>query len=343
MPRPRKRSPATTRGRAVAIGSLAAVALLGWGLLSAASEFDLSRYETREIAFRSGGATLRGTLALPRGATDPPVALLVAGDGPQPRFEGCGLMPLANALLDAGVGVASWDKPGTGGSGGDWLAQSMADRSEEVRAAVAAVRGAPGVGPVGVVGFSQAGWMLPRVAADTPLAFTALVGAAVSWQRQGDYYSRRRRLAEGMPPVEIEAAIARDAARDDALFAGDTPPEGMSAARFGFVRRNRHADSSAELPAMRGPVLALWGAADENVEPGPNAAAHRAALPCARVEILPRATHGVLRAGLFPGQITAEWPGRRTALFTAMGRRAYAPGAIRALADFALHPGAPCP
>ncbi len=61
--------------------------------------------------------------------------------------------------------VLSWDKPGVEGAEGNWLNYSMADRAALVQSAVQALKESPNlnVGKVGLMGFSQAGWVLPKI------------------------------------------------------------------------------------------------------------------------------------------------------------------------------------
>jgi hypothetical protein len=111
------------------------------GLLRGLSDFDLADRMKEEITFPSRTGQIAGTLLLPTASpAPPPVVLIVHGDGPQDRYSADGYLPLINALLDAGIGVFSWDKPGIGESEGDWRAQSMDDRAAEARAAHQAVR-----------------------------------------------------------------------------------------------------------------------------------------------------------------------------------------------------------
>jgi dienelactone hydrolase len=208
------------------------------------------------------------------------VVLIVHGDGPQDRYSADGYIPLINALLDAGIGVFSWDKPGIGESEGDWRKQSMDDRASEARAAHDAVRRAAGrkVGAIGYLGFSQAGWVLPTLAGDPDTdAFFVLVGGAVNWQRQGAYLTRSRLQGLGWSEDAIAAEIDRQAAAEAAL--DDAPDEtaridaaarlfGLSRERAGFVLRNRDADATEALRKAGAPFLALWGEADLNVDGG---------------------------------------------------------------------------
>lgn len=341
------------RGRIVA-AVLVLLSLAAAGLaLSGLSDFDLDARSQRELTFGTAGATLSGTLVLPDGTGERPhaVALIVHGDGPQDRWSNGGYLPLVNALLDKGIAVYSWDKPGVGASGGDWLDQSMRDRSEETRAAWAAVAQAlpQARGRIGFLGFSQAGWVLPAVAAqESPKpAFVALVGGAVSWQRQGDYFTTRRLEGEGWTREKIAQHLIETDRREEEMFAAlaaGTLPEaeaarhmGVTAERLAFIRRNRHADASDAIAQVDAPFLAVWGAEDLNVDPQANAGDYRRQLPPSprhRIEVLPGATHGLLRADLFGYQLTDAMPWHAKAAFLLLGRKAYAEGAIPLVGDW---------
>lgn len=337
----------------VAMLALLVLVAAGLALLSGLSDFDLDRRSQRELTFTSAGATLSGTLVLPDGAGERPqaVALLVHGDGPQDRWSNGGYLPLINALLDRGIAVYTWDKPGIGASTGDWLAQSMPDRSEEAHAAWAAVAQTlpQARGRIGFLGFSQAGWVLPALAAqDGPRpAFFVLVGGAVSWQRQGDYFTARRLEAEGRTPEEIAGHLIETERREEEMFsalAAGTLPEaeaartmGMTAERLAFIRRNRHADASDAIAQVDAPFLAVWGDEDLNVDPQANAGDYRRLLPPSphrRVEVLPGATHGLLRSSLFGYQLADQMPWYAKGAFLLLGRKAYADGAIPLIGDW---------
>lgn len=306
--------------------ALLAVGLVGavlWGL----QDFDPP--PGSEVDFAQGGNTLRGTLFLPHPGA--PVAIIVHGDGPQDRLSDGGYLPLINALYDAGIGSFSWDKPGIGASTGDWLDQSMADRAAEARAARAAILQHTGLAPgqVGYLGFSQAGWAVPRAAAQDRPGFSVLIGAAVNWRDQGRYFEQVALTRQGLDPAEIAQRLAAREARDAAQFAPGAPvPAGVDPARFGFVARAYHADASADIARMQGPVLALWGLADLNVDAGANAARYAQLRPDIQVQILDGAGHSLLRAPLFNTQLPSDWSLMKRGLFLALGRRAYAPGAL---------------
>ncbi|KVX52528.1 alpha/beta hydrolase family protein [Burkholderia stagnalis] len=325
------------------IAAIAALLLaLGALALRGLSDFELHNARITTLTFRAGSADLVGTLALPAHTPDAPIALLVHGDGPRDRFADNAMLPLVNRLLDAGIGVFAWDKQGVGHSGGDWLSQSMQDRADETLAAMARVRAA--VGPankIGLLGFSQGGWVIPRVANAARPAFSVIVGGAVNWRRQGTYLTRQQLQATGMQPERIDATLAAERRKNDDIFGrADAPADprrrpDIAPRRFGFVARNYMEDASQALATMRGPVLAVWGAQDRNVDPADeaNAYAHAfAGRAGRRVVIVPGATHGLLRARWFDYQLESDWPRWKTWLFVALGRDAYAPGTLGPIA-----------
>lgn len=327
------------------LGTVGLLTAVGLFVLTGLSDFDGASGETDILSFPSGGATLVGTLVRPAGVVDPPIALLVHGDGPQTRFSNDAYLPLVNSLLDAGIGVFTWDKPGVGRSSGNWLEQSMEDRAAEALAALARVVSVPGVtaDKVGFLGFSQAGWVLPKAASRREPAFSILVGPAVNWRRQGAYYTRKRLEQAGLDGEEVERQVGGNLRANDAIFGtpGESPdptdrPD-LDPARFGFVARNYAEDATASLGSMRGPVLAVWGERDSNVDPVWNASAYREALAPSgdrQVVVLAGATHGLLRASLFDYQLASDWPAWSEAAFAMAGRRAYAPGALDLIRDW---------
>ncbi|MEL6838142.1 MAG: alpha/beta fold hydrolase [Pseudomonadota bacterium] len=319
---------------------IAAVAMafgLIW-LVAALDDFDLTEFAQTDLKFQSNGQILSGTLVLPVQEKDPPVAVIVHGDGPQDRFSNDGYLPFLHALLDAGIAVFTWDKPGIGQSSGDWLEQSMADRTQEAIAALQLIRAQPGIAAekVGFLGFSQAGWVIPQATHDTGPAFSVLIGAAVNWQQQGAYFMHRRLEAQGMSTAEIAAEIDVQAQRDALILAPGYRPtqddlRGMDPARFAFVVRNHRADATESIAGMTGPVLAVWGADDLNVDAKKDAMIYQANLPAPNMQsilIIPKATHALLRASRFNYQLNSEWPTHIRTLFLVQGRDAFAPGAL---------------
>ena len=122
-----------------------------------------------EVSFQSAGAVLAGTLVIPPKILA--AAVVVHGSGRDERT-----LPFAYALARQGVAILTYDKRGVGGSGGIYvgpevgtnnvdssnlalLAQDASSAVDELIRKLPANRG-----PVGLIGFSQAGWIIPLAA-----------------------------------------------------------------------------------------------------------------------------------------------------------------------------------
>lgn len=307
------------------------------------SDFDLNGHSVSEVSFDLDDAVLSGTLVMPVDATNSPIALIVHGDGAQDRFSDGGYLPLINTLVDAGVGVFSWDKAGVGESTGNWLDQTMDDRADEALAALRAISTLDDINAdqIGFLGFSQAGWVLPRVANRIIPAFTVIVGGAVSWRDQGTYYSRVRMMSEGVPQEEIELRLADRNFRNDALFdapIASAPTTDMDPARYRFVADAYWEDSTDMISGMTGPVLAIWGEDDLNVDAHADSVIFQEQLmPLTEgrlVVLVPNATHGLLRADMFNYQLPSDWPWYLPFVFLGMGRDSYAQQSLEQIAEW---------
>lgn len=330
--------------------SLVCALLIGFTLIGL-SDFDLSDRDITELSFTHHENMLSGILVLPDTNHDGPIALLVHGDGPQDRFSKEVYLPLINALLDQGIGIYSWDKAGIGQSAGNWLDQSMDDRAHEAVAAydmIVATRQVP-ADKVGFIGFSQAGWVIPKAGKLIPeLAFNVVIGGAVNWQDQGAYYMRQRLLTAGTAHHDIDTQIAESRKRDAVIFAPDadyetylaitTSPDPMTMDRYSFVKRNISADAKNDLMHLKTPFLALFGVDDLNVDALTDSRIYQNILigrhPQNAVTLIPDATHGLLRSNLFNYQLASEMPKERQFLFAAMGRYAYVPDVIDHMANW---------
>ncbi|WP_455681317.1 alpha/beta hydrolase family protein [Streptomyces fradiae] len=308
------RSTASTRRRRVARAVLATVAAL---TAAAAGLFGLvvwqHTYDLREeaVTIRHGGRTLHGVLALPEQGEGPfPLVVLVHGDGPVDATHDGFYRPMWESFARAGYASLSWNKPGVDGAPGDWLDQTMADRAREAADAIAWARRRPDVDGrrIGLWGASQAGWVLPKIAAeDGRIRFAIAVSPAVNWLRQGRYNLLAELRRDGASDAEVAAALrrretglrllARGAAYEEYVrVVGD--PQGMTAARWRFVSKNHTADAGADLPALRGiPVLLVLAGHDVNVDTAETEAAYRRLLPAPplRVAHYPDAAHGLVK------------------------------------------------
>lgn len=308
------------------------------------ADHDLSTRQSEPFAFSSSENRLDGTLWLP----DMPVEagiVLVHGDGPQDRTSGDGYAPFINAMLDAGIAVASWDKPGVGGSTGVWLRQSMDERAAETVAALLMLQSRFEGVRVGALGFSQAGWVLPKLTSNEA-DFIVLVGPAVSWQQQGAYYTRTRleRSGAALDTTAMDTVLAQEEEQNSRLFGPGSSydpavlRDGLSENRWGFIQRNRLADATTDLQQLSLPLLGVWGTNDLNVDAVHDAAVYESTLddahPATRLHVLPDATHGLLKAGPYNYQLISQWPWRAQLRFLWEGRRAYTPGALDLITEW---------
>lgn len=303
---------------------------------------DLSQRQSQAFQIRWRNSTIYGTIWLPSDDTArTTLAALVHGDGPQDRTSGGSYNPLINVLLDQGIVVASWDKPGVAESEGDsWLDQSMSDRADETRNAIQILREHTDAFAVGAVGFSQAGWVLPRLSVEDGLDFLVLVGPAVNWQDQGEYFATVRMELEGKSPAAIEEALIRDREKDDVIFNASTYPNGTTGLdedRWAFVKRNRHEDSTRFIQNLTIPTLAVWGEDDLNVDAIQDAATYQELLNGSQhqVVLIPNATHG-LQKSIYNYQLSSQWPLHKQEQWYLEGRSAYAEGALELLTDWVL-------
>ena len=272
----------------------------------------------REISFVHAGHTLKGVLVLP-GSTAMPdsCVVFVHGSGDMPRDAYGYYEPLWRLLAEQGWCSLSWDKPGVGESEGDWRLQSMADRADEVAAAIEFLHTNVGLGErqTGLIGFSQAGWVLPKVAKlRNDVTFLISVSGAVNWMDQSRYSGRQRMLSEGMTEQEIReeehvieqinALIQQDAPYTAYLeyIAGKEGGEPMNEAFWRFVKRNWQADVRSDLQAIKVPMLALFGSHDAYVDTLSSATAYRqllerSAAPFFEVRRFEHADHRLMKSG----------------------------------------------
>jgi pimeloyl-ACP methyl ester carboxylesterase len=212
--------------------------------------------------------------------------VLIDGSGPATRHEWVGIPAW---LADRGIATLRHDKPGCGGSPGDWTAQSYADRAAEALAAVATLRAETGVERVGLIGYSQGGWISLIAATDQPQGIDFVItvsGPAVGVAEQERVCTERTLRRLGHPAAVVDEAMRWVDERAARLAVGD-PPEQVLAAQdrlagkvwhdviaaapydtaqtLGFFARALSFDPAALIPHLRCPILALYGAADEKV------------------------------------------------------------------------------
>lgn len=305
---------AIRRRTRVLLSTLAAMTLLlsaAAGVVITQNRFDLTE---EKVTITGADQPLRGLLVRPKQGRRPfGLAVFVHGDGPVDATSDSFYRPIWESLARAGYASLSWNKPGVGGAPGSWLDQSMDDRADETIAAIAWARARPGIDAdrIGLWGASQAGWVMPKVAARLPkLHFVIAVSPAINWLRQGRYNLLAELRARHASAAEIQKelvrsdtmrALLRRGATFDELKSSGAAIGGMTPARWRFVSKNFTSDASADLAASRAPVLLMLGGHDLNVDVRDTEAGYRRLLrEVGRLQVrhYADATHAMVRRDL---------------------------------------------
>ncbi|AWX56478.1 alpha/beta hydrolase [Brevibacillus brevis] len=230
------------------------------------------------VEIQTSEGKLTGTFVLPKNYTNKlGLVLFIHGDGPIDATHDDGYKPLWERLASLGYASLSLNKRGMNGSEGNWLHQSIDDRVEEARQAIAWAKEQPMIDEkqIGVWGASQAGWVIPKLAKKEPLAFSLLLSPAINWVSQGQYHTRKKMVIDGYSEAEIQDKEAYDQqvltllekqasyeeyvkiARENNLMAKD---------RWTFVSKNFLSDATNDLPNFNSPVLLILGEEDIHVD-----------------------------------------------------------------------------
>ena len=280
--------------------------------------------EKREdIRFPSGDVQLAGTLISPASRGRHAAIILVHGSGAQNREA---MLPWARFLVRRGIAVLGYDKRGVGGSTGDWNTASYDDLAGDAVAAFEYLktRGDIDRTRIGLLGISQAGWIMPLAAVRaTDLAFLiSISGAGVPPAETTIDQARNEMTMTGMRPQNVEDIVgvmtlqyefARTgqgwdqyiAARDRLAARMGPPPASFPGTPddpyWQGISRTYFYDPAPTLRRLQVPTLALFGELDNNIMAEKNKAAWEAALNAGGnrdypLVILPRANHDQLEA-----------------------------------------------
>jgi pimeloyl-ACP methyl ester carboxylesterase len=286
-----------------------------------ARRVDIERHE--DVRFMNGEVQLAGTLIKPAAGATHPAIILVHGSGPADRGA---ILPFARFLVRHGIAVLGYDKRGVGGSSGDWNRASFEDLAGDVVAAFEYLRTRADIDRrhVGLLGVSQAGWVMPLAAVRArEIAFLISVsGAAVPASETAIDHARNEMLSNGMrrevvahivDVMTLQAGYARTgdgweayaAAREKLAARLGRPPANFPATQddpyWQFIRPMYRYDPSPTLRQLQVPTLALFGELDNNILPEKNTAAWEAALKAGdhrdyTLRTLPKANHIQLEA-----------------------------------------------
>lgn len=230
------------------------------------------------VTFRSGSSTLGGTFFTPRTKGPHATAVVVHGSGAVTRDM---LLLRAQLLLRMGVAVFLYDKRGTGESQGAWREASFEDLAADALAAIAYLRTRDDVDQtrLGIVGHSQAGWIIPIVTSRDPkLAFSIILsGGAVAPEEQEIFRAEAQTKASAAK--ELATLMWRYArtgsgwesyekawqgATKEPWFADIAGPRTASDPLWTQVRLFAAYDPLPYLKILKVPTLVILGANDEN-------------------------------------------------------------------------------
>ena len=236
--------------------------------------------QAETVMFNGAGNQLSAHYLSPKTRSKPKgVIVFVHGDGALPYDAEGYYRPIWDHLRRLCYAIFSWDKPGVGRSTGNWLEQSMLDRQDEVHAAIDHLQEVYGYQgkSIGLIGFSQAGWVVPAVASGNPnVGFVIGVGFAIDWVSQGEYLTRTR-LDQQQASEEAVSQKMLAYQRDVELISGDisyqnflrnTDPTQKRISRtcFEFIRKNIRSNALSSYEGLNQPILILLGEHDLNVD-----------------------------------------------------------------------------
>jgi len=238
-----------------------------------------SRYAEHEVRFEFDGYDISGKLVLPLGKQTKSIdcLVLVHGDGAMTHDSFGYYAPYFSHFAEQGFCSFSWDKPGVAGSEGNWLSFGMDNRARLVEKAIMALRAQPyiEVDQVGLIGFSQAGWVMPLVdTQQSAVSFSIFVSPAINWLRQSAYMTELRggrSIAEELDDPDVVTRMLIEGAtyaefEKLAVSEANLDADAFSPGRWEFALKNIHADMVLGLQKnSKHPTLLLTGAQDGQV------------------------------------------------------------------------------
>ena len=275
-----------------------------------------------EVRFTSGPYELVGDLVLPDGPGPHPAVIVVAGSGPNTRTQVPGYGDVRRRFGDAGYAVFSWDKPGSGESTGELVADVLTSRAAILADGMATLAARPDIDAerIGLWGLSQGGWVMPMaIGQGADAAFMVVVsGGAEDSIDQGMYQVAQRLVCSGAPPElgarakaigsrAFKATTYEDyvVAVEEALLIPDIqevyPVEIVPEGEWAPMPRELESffDPMDVVETLDIPMLAVFGELDRYIDPIQGADAYAEAFERAgndhgRVELLAGVGHTML-------------------------------------------------
>ena len=285
--------------------------------------FEDSYYDEVEVNFVNKNTQLNGRLILPKTKKQSyPLLVFVHGDGAMP-YDAYGYYnSLWNTLAQNGIASYSWDKAGVENSSGNWQSQSMEDRAQEVISAISMLNKNANINKIGLIGFSQAGWVLPLVFSKTYSPdFTILVSGAINWMEQGEFMTKQRLLNQNYSKKEIgelteenkkQAHILSTQSYAEYLQSNAETMNILDEGRFNFIKLNLQSDAKENLKYIQTPTLAIFGADDQNVNISNTMKIYKEEFLKAKnknlkIKVFQGAQHALLKSKYFDEQNPGLW------------------------------------
>lgn len=227
-------------------------------------------YTAEDVTVRTPeGLSLTGTLTMPTVHRGPVRAVVtITGSGSEDRDERISTVPgyrpfwqVADTLARRGIATLRLDDRGVNGSSAGPASATSADYANDIRAALAYLRGRPDIdgARLGLVGHSEGGMIAPMVAATDPKlkGIVLMAGPAYTGRRILDFQQRNAvRNAPGLTLAERKTALVQSAAATDSM-----------AATVPWMRFFLSYNPLTTARKVRVPVLILQGETDQQVTP----------------------------------------------------------------------------
>jgi uncharacterized protein len=243
---------------------------------------DSGQFHEVQVSIEDGHWKLPGILTLPNGRGPFPVAVLIAGSGPNDQDETIGpnkpFKDLAWGLASRGIAVLRYPKR-THQYGAAYAAdpENPTVKDEylaDADAAVALLAARPDIEPrqIYLVGHSEGGYLAPRIAAsDAQIAGIAILAGTTRPIEQAMVEQLRYLLPlEGVDSAKAQEMIARAEAAEREMASPDLKPgtvinDGVASWPSSYVLDLRGYDPAAVAAGLTIPVLVLQGARDYQV------------------------------------------------------------------------------
>lgn len=249
----------------------------------------------KKVSILTTGGELSGVMTFPKNRDIKGVILFVHGDGPQTATQDGGYYPLMERFANQGYVSISWDKLGVGNSTGNWLDQSMEERSNEVSEVIdwLSVEHSNVTKSIGLWGASQAGWVIPKVMNNpiNNIDFSLIAAPAINWLKQGEYdtASQAKKARNSIEEARSNFRKDTELIRKYDTFTSYKKNSGLSEMtedRYQFVKRNMNEDITEELTKISKPIALILAENDKNVDSKETASVYEAKINSKNLKVM---------------------------------------------------------